>query len=154
MFLPSRNHYTPSFGFETKYILLWQNWLLILWLPRGNLWIRFVFCNHVGLHIWVTRGREKERNKKSTEETKKESLVFSLFIPAVFFRCFRKYCRFQSIHSQFYVSIYLLYVTRTTCFGLSYFRPSSGPSITLLLAMPGVMWLFYLAIIPFNIIMF
>jgi len=26
-------------------------------------------------------------------------------------RCFRKYCRFQSIHSQFYICIYLLYVT-------------------------------------------
>jgi len=25
---------------------------------------------------------------------------------------------------------------------VSYFRPSTGPSITLLLAMPGVMWLF------------
>ena len=46
----------------------------------------------------------------------------------------RQHCRFQSIHSQFYICIYLLYVTRTTCFGLSYFRPSSGPSITLLLA--------------------
>ena len=78
-------------------------------------------------------------------------LIF-LFSNAVLY--FRKHCRFQSIHSQFYICIYLLDVTRTTCFGLSYFRPSSGPSITLLLAMPGVIWLFYLATIPFNIIMF
>ena len=49
---------------------------------------------------------------------------------------FRKYCGFQSVHSQFYICTYLLCVTRTTCFGL-YFRPSSGPSITLLLA-PGI----------------
>ena len=41
-----------------------------------------------------------------------------------------------------YICIYFLYVTWTTCFGLSYFRPSSGPSITLLFAMPGVIWLF------------
>jgi len=47
-------------------------------------------------------------------------LIFSLFIPAVYFQCFRKYCRFQSIHSQIFICIYLLYVTRTTCFGLSY----------------------------------
>jgi len=65
------------------------------------------------------------------------NIIFSLYIPAVFFQCFRKYCRFQSIHSQFYICIYLQCVTRTTCFGLSYFRPSSGPLITLLLAMLG-----------------
>ena len=65
--------------------------------------------------------------------------------PLCFFECFRKFCRFQSIHtirSKFYICIYLLYVTWTTCFGLSYFRPSSGPSIALLFAVPGVMWLF------------
>jgi len=45
--------------------------------------------------------------------------IFSLFIPTVFIQCFTKYCGFKSIHSQFYICIYLLYVTRTTCFGLS-----------------------------------
>ena len=43
---------------------------------------------------------------------------FSLFIPAVFFQCFRKYCRFQSIHSQFlYMYIF------TVCHEDDMFRP-------------------------------
>jgi len=33
-------------------------------------------------------------------KTKQVNILFSLFIPAVFFHCFRKFCRFQSIHSQ------------------------------------------------------
>jgi len=49
---------------------------------------------------------------------------------------------FSQYTANFYICIYLLYVTWTTCFGLSYFRPSSGPSIALLFAVPGVMWLF------------
>ena len=48
---------------------------------------------------------------------------------------------FSQYTANSYICIYLLYVTRTTCFGLSYFRPSSDLSITLLVAMPGVMWL-------------
>ena len=36
-------------------------------------------------------------------------IIFSLFIPAVFFECFRKFCRFQSIHSQFlYMYIFVV----------------------------------------------
>ena len=46
---------------------------------------------------------------------------------------------FSQYTANFYICIYLPYVTRTTCFGLSYFRPSSGPSVTLLLATPGAM---------------
>jgi len=49
---------------------------------------------------------------------------------------------FSQYTAYFYICIYFLYVTWTTCFGLSYFRPSSGPSITLLFALPGVIWLF------------
>ena len=44
---------------------------------------------------------------------------------------------FSQYTANFYICIYLLYVTRTTCFGLSYFTPPSGPSITLLLALQG-----------------
>ena len=48
---------------------------------------------------------------------------FSLFIPAVFFRCSRKLCRRQSIHSCFFMWLYnSLFVTWTTCFDL--YRPS------------------------------
>jgi len=50
---------------------------------------------------------------------------------------------FSQYTAYFYICIYFLYDTRTTCFGLSYFRPSSGPSITLLFAMPGVIWPHY-----------
>jgi hypothetical protein len=49
----------------------------------------------------------------------------------------------QYTDNSIYIYIYIMYVTRTTSFGLSYFRPSSGPSITLLLAKPGVIWLFF-----------
>ena len=41
-------------------------------------------------------------------------ILFSLLIPPVFFQCFRKYCRFHSIHSQFiYIYIYIYTHTHT-----------------------------------------
>jgi len=62
--------------------------------------------------------------------------------PLCFSNALGSFVGFSQYTANFYVFIYFLFVTWTTCFGLSYFRPSLGPSFTLLLAMPGVMWLF------------
>ena len=39
------------------------------------------------------------------------NLIFNLFIPAVFFECFRGFCSFQSIHSL-YIYIYISCMSR------------------------------------------
>jgi len=38
------------------------------------------------------------------------NIIFSLFILAVFFKCFRKFCRMQSIHSQSLLYVYIYYM--------------------------------------------
>ena len=45
--------------------------------------------------------------------------ILSLFIPVVFFKCSRKFCRMQSIHSQsLYIRVYFTIRHWTTCFDL------------------------------------
>ena len=49
--------------------------------------------------------------------------------PLCFSNALGGFVGFSRYTAYFYIRIYVLYVTWTTCFGLSYFRPSSGPSI-------------------------
>jgi len=116
-----------------------KSWVLYKWLDvLVILFLHSVFTKHVFMKILSPDGISK--NKTCFQPLVTAIIMHSVSLSAAELK--GSIVGFSQYTANFNICIYLLYVTRTTCFGLSYFRPSSGPSITLLLAMPGVMWLF------------
>jgi len=74
MFLPSQTYYTPGYGFEPIYILLWQNWLLFSFFGYQVGTFEKVLC-FVNMQAYMSElhvaGRGKERRKARKKQRKK-----------------------------------------------------------------------------------